>query len=627
MIITRIWRVQPGKFFFMCTKSSTGKWRDHVFQKGKLSAVKQFIEDNQDKDIYFCPHGFKADRRIKENAVLPRLLWSDMDEVDPRTIKLKPTIAFESSPGRFVGLWQIDQPMDEKLNRRLSYAIGADKSGWDLTQVLRVPGTKNYKYSSLPTVKVMWMDGPEYTVEQLDRKMPKDKKAETNAETSDAAEVYKKYQKKLPMWLRRELINGKPKSGKRSEMIWKIQQTLIELGVDADDAFVLVKASPWNKFAGRNSEDEQLRRELDKVINQHMNAAKPVVGEEDEDELNEGQMFVSMADVVEEDVDWIVYPYLARGEVSIVEGDPGLGKSYLVQMWGLNICDGIRSPSVKSMKQPVGKVVYFDVENSASTVNKKRLHTNGLENMANFFQCEEMFSISDEDYEEVIEEWFTKTKPTIAVFDTINTYLGGADAFKGHEVSVVINLFKKLAVRHNCAVVILRHLTKSGKERALYRGQGSIAFVGTARIVMMVGVHPEEPETRVLTVSKCNICKMPQKALTFTIQGIPDTLKHKDLSKFIWGEHIDMDSDDLVAAPKKSEDNKKDGCKEWLDEVLDDGPMEVDAIMRMGEKRAFSSKTIYRAAEELGIKKRSTGFGEKKRAMWEKELIMDKRHK
>lgn len=611
----------------MCTKSSTGKWRDHVFKKGELSKVKPFIEDNRDKDIYFCPHGFDAPRRVKANAVLPRLLWSDMDEVDPRTIKLKPTVAFESSPGRFVGLWFIDQPMDEKLNRRLSYAIGADKSGWDLTQVLRVPDTRNYKYNSHPTVKVLWVDGPEYTVEQLDRKMPKPKASEKNVDTSDAAEVYKKYQKKFPMWLRRELINGKPTAGKRSEMVWKIQQTLIELGVEEDDAFVLVKACPWNKFAGRNNEDEQLRRELDKIVNQHMNANKAVVGEEDEDEINEKQMFQSMADVVEENIHWELYPYFARGEVTIVEGDPGLGKSYLVQMWGLNVCDGKRSPSVKPGKKVQGRVVYFDIENSAGTVTKKRLRTNGLENMQNFFQCEEAFSIADEDYGEALEEWFTKTKPTIAVFDTVNTYLGGADAFKGHEVQQVIQMFKELAVRHDCAVIILRHLTKSGKERAMYRGQGSISFTGTARIVLTVGVHPEEDDVRVLAVTKNNLVQMPQKALCFTIKSLPDTLNTTDRSKFEWGDHIDMSSEEIIAAPtKKDSDNKKDGCKEWLDEVLDDGPVEVDALMRMAEKRAFSSKTVYRAAEELGVKKSSTGFGKKKRATWEKELIMDEKH-
>src|SRR3546814_7114824 len=84
-------------------------------------------------------------------------------------MKPKPTIAIESSPGRFVGIWVLDGPMDEELNRRLTYHVGADHGGWDLTQVLRFPGTKNYKYRSQPKVRTMWKDGKEWTKKKIER--------------------------------------------------------------------------------------------------------------------------------------------------------------------------------------------------------------------------------------------------------------------------------------------------------------------------------------------------------------------------------------------------------------------------------------------------------------------------
>src|SRR5690606_1870011 len=102
------------------------------------------------------PHGFTKPERNKNFAAIPKLLWADLDEADPRTCAIKPTIAIESSPGRFAGLWLVDAPMTEEINRRLTYFLGADKSGWDLTQVLRVPGTNNYKYNSNPRVRILW---------------------------------------------------------------------------------------------------------------------------------------------------------------------------------------------------------------------------------------------------------------------------------------------------------------------------------------------------------------------------------------------------------------------------------------------------------------------------------------
>lgn len=613
MIIDRIWAQQPGAYFCISTKSSTGKWRDNFFKRREIKEIGQFIADHSDKDIYFCPHGFTEPQRRKEFALMPKLLWSDLDEADPRTIKIKPTVAIESSPGRFVGLWFIDREMDEELNRRLSYAVGADKSGWDLTQVLRVPGTRNYKYNSVPRVHLLWQDGPSYKCDELEKKLPGVKKNK-KIESSDASELFKKYQKKLPHWLRRELINGQPTQGKRSEMIWKMENAMIEAGVDTEDAFVMIKASAWNKFAGRNNEDEQLRRELDKVVDSHMSADRSVVGEDEDN----GLIFRSMSEVEEENIEWIVFPYIAKGELTIVEGDPGLGKSYMVQMWAAAIADGQRIPSTKRQATVKGKVIYFDIENSAGSVTKKRLITNGLINMKNFIQCEEPFSIANDDLMEQVTDYLDKHRPAMIVFDPLNTYLGTADAYKGHEAQQVFAKFRKLAKQFHCSVVVIRHLTKSSKERAMYRGQGSISFSGLARVVITVGVSPEDHDVRVMAVNKINVTDPSKiKALTFTIESLPDTLKSQDQSKFKWGEFIDLSADDIVASPvKKKGPSEKEGAVEFLKQVLEDEGMETEKLIRMAEARSINRRMLYRAAEELGVDKKIRGFGKAKRSYW-----------
>lgn len=618
MMITRLWREQPGKFFCISTKSGTGKWQDHFFERKKLKDVQAFIEDNEDKDIYFCPHGFSEPKRRKQYAVPPSMLWSDLDEADPRTIKIKPTIAIESSPGRFVGLWMIDEPMTEELNQRLSYAIGADKSGWDLTQVLRAPGTRNYKYTSTPRVRLMWSDGPEYTVADLDSRMPGAKRTSTSSGSNTAADLYRKHQKQFPQWLRKELLNGKPTAGKRSEMFWKIGATLIELGLEEDEVFELLKASPWNKFAGRASEDDQIRREIRKAIESHVKGSQRVVGEDDDEENK--PLFRSMDVINREHINWLIYPYVARGEVTIVEGDPGQGKSYMVQKWCAEICDGIASPSPRAMTPVKGKIAYFDIENSAGSVTKPRLLNNGCVNLHNFFQCEEPFSINDEDVMEEIEEWFERVRPLVAVFDTINTYLGGADAFKGHEVQQTFVKFKQLAKRYNCAVIVIRHLTKSSKDRAMYRGQGSIAFAALARVVCTVGVSPNDPEERVMAVAKINVAPFP-KALTFRIRALPDTIKEMDRSRFEWGEYVDLTAEDIVSAPKNDNEktHERGDAVKFLEVLLDDSDeLEVDKIVRMAEARSIARRTLYRAAEDLGLEKTVTGFGKDRRSIWKR---------
>lgn len=599
MLITRLWRKQPGKFFCISTKSGRGKWEDHFFSRKELDDIPDFIEDSPDKNIYFCPHGFNKPRRIKENAVLPSMLWSDLDEVNPRKTKFKPTVAIESSPGRYVGLWVTNKSVTEELNRRMVYAAGADRSGWDLTQVLRVPNTTNYKYEAHPKVKTLWSDGPEYTIEELERKLGKVKPISTE-ESADTLKIYSKYEKKLPMWLRRELMNGKPTVGKRSDMLWKMEQHLIEAGMSTDEVVVLIKQSKWNKFKGRRNEDDQIRHEVEKVINGHFHKVP-----EEEEELNGVDLlFRSMDKVEEENIDWIYYPYLARGQLTIVEGDPGLGKSYLMEIISSHICDGRQLPSVRPRRTVQGKVLYFDMENSAGSVTKKRLVWNGTKHLENFIQCEDAFSVQDSSALDQVYDYAERERPALIVFDTLNTYLGAADVFKGSEAQQAFMNFRRLASHFNCSVVVLRHLTKSPKDRALYRGQGNIAFAGVARVIMTVGVMPDDPETRVIAVAKLNITRSP-KALTFKIEKIPDTLKDQDRSKFVWGEFVDMTADDILVAPRKDDKKLKEreDAIKFVEDVLDDKPLEETRLERMAEARSIGKKALYAALKELKAEK------------------------
>jgi hypothetical protein len=267
MLITDVWAQQPGKFFCISTKDGADKWKDHFFSPDEFGLIRKFLRDNDDKNIYFCPHGFNRRVRQKGEAVLPNLLWADLDFADPKGMKPKPTIAIESSPGRYVGLWVLKDTMTESLNRRLTYHLDADHGGWDLTQVLRFPGTKNYKYpQTQPKVRVLWDDGPTYSTKRIEKYLPPDEE-EAGGEHLSAAEVFESYQGKLPRWVRRELLAKKIHGrADRSEMLWKLENACVEAGMSLDEAFAVIRGSAWNKFAGRRNEEEQLRRELSKIV-------------------------------------------------------------------------------------------------------------------------------------------------------------------------------------------------------------------------------------------------------------------------------------------------------------------------------------------------------------------------
>lgn len=610
MLITRIWANQPGKFFCLATKSGAGKFKEYFFSRSEFASVKQFLKDNQDHNIYFCPHGFNHRVRRKEEAVMPNLLWADLDFVDPRVIRPKPTYAIESSPSRFVGLWVTKQTVTEELNRRLTHFLGADPGGWDLTQLLRCPGTRNYKYASQPRVRVLWDDGDTYSIKRIDKLLPPEENPD-EGETLSAAEVYNAYEDRLPRWVRRELLARKIVSrADRSEMLWKLENACIEAGMTVDEAFAVIRKSAWNKFAGRRNEETQLRRELSKIVELHFKekprGAEKLHRKSDQEESEAEKdtrglfKFIPMSQIQEEEIDWLWYPYLARKTLSILEGDPGQGKSYMAMMVSGAIASGGTLPCKKKGKTlGHGPVVYFDIENNAASVTKVRLKYNGYDGMDNYYAVEQAFSIEDMDAIEEIYEYLEQIKPALVVFDTLNTYIGKADTHKASEATQAMNMFKQIADDFNCAVLVLRHLTKSTGS-AINRGQGSIAFAGSARVVMVVGVDPQDSETRVMAIVKGNLAPLPG-GLSFRIEGMK-----KDRSKFIWDGFNDYTAQQVLDASSaaRAEGGPGSGIQdamEFLENTITGAPQAASRLFKMAERRSIERKMVERAASRMNV--------------------------
>jgi hypothetical protein len=135
-------------------------------------------QDALNREVYFCVHLLFTDRRIKENAAPIVTIWTDADAADLGKSPIEPTAVVESSPGRLQTYARLSRPVSparaEELNKRWGLAFGADISGYDLSQVLREPGTRNNKYPDRPTVRILSIDDSiTYDPDDLDRILPK----------------------------------------------------------------------------------------------------------------------------------------------------------------------------------------------------------------------------------------------------------------------------------------------------------------------------------------------------------------------------------------------------------------------------------------------------------------------
>jgi hypothetical protein len=168
-----------------------------AYPKAATAAATWALEKSAEgREVYFCCHLLTEARRVKENAAEVHALWGDLDGAPIPNGELKPTAVVESSPGRFHPYWRLTDPIPpetaEQLNKRLAHKIGADPSGFDRTQLLRVPGTHNHKYEERPVVELENLDEHRtYSAGDLDRLLPPLPRAErdsANGQGSGAGE-------------------------------------------------------------------------------------------------------------------------------------------------------------------------------------------------------------------------------------------------------------------------------------------------------------------------------------------------------------------------------------------------------------------------------------------------------
>lgn len=307
---------------------------------------------------------------------------------------------------------------------------------------------------------------------------------------------------------------------------------------------------------------------------------------------------------VEREIDWLWYPYFARGELTIVEGDPAARKSFLIQAAITDLLDETPLPSkFPKLQCSPESVVLFDCENDGESVLRRRFRYMGLDRVDRVLVEENPFSLTVDNVDNIIDQ-LVEAEPGLIVFDTMNDYFDKwADTNKGRDVTQALQPFKRMATELNAAVVLVRHLTKSPGKSAMYRGQGNISFVGKARIVIAVAKDQDDDALSRMAVSKINNERPPQ-ALEFRVED-RSTLQKRNAFDFHWGKSVGMTADQILNIPLEPgrPSDEREHAKAVLLEILRNGPVEKTKIVDLAETKSVTERTLRRASDELEVRK------------------------
>ncbi len=242
-----------------------------------LEGALDFLEQRsmQQFNLYFCQGLLRSERRRKENITECGFIWADVDDCKPEKLKLEPTVLIRTSPGRYQAMWKLKQPIPavdaEKIAARIAHfhkEDGADTSGWDLTQLLRVPLTSNLKYDAIFPVEVVDAEAERvYSSDDFSVypyvKITLAEDYPLPDELPDREEVLQGFSPNFDTWTEGLLYNEP--QGDWSSALWSLELRLLELGMTPEEVFVVVREAAPNKYRRDGRPEEHLWREVCKA--------------------------------------------------------------------------------------------------------------------------------------------------------------------------------------------------------------------------------------------------------------------------------------------------------------------------------------------------------------------------
>lgn len=194
---------------------------------------------------------------------------------------------------------------------------------------------------------------------------------------------------------------------------------------------------------------------------------------------------IRMSEVQSQEIEWLWYPFIPYGKLTIIQGDPGDGKTTMVLNLAAKLSKGEALDENMKVTEPVN-VIYQTAEDGLADTVKPRLELAGAD-------CERIIVIDESDkslsmVDERLEEAIVRTGARLLILDPIQAYLGGGmDMNRANEARDMTKKLGALAEKTKCAIILIGHMNKASGNKAAYRGMGSIDFFAVARSVLLVG--------------------------------------------------------------------------------------------------------------------------------------------
>ena len=313
---------------------------------------------------------------------------------------------------------------------------------------------------------------------------------------------------------------------------------------------------------------------------------------------------IRMSDVELTPVEWLWKPYLPFGKLSVLQGNPGEGKTYFAMHLAAACTNGKLLPNMERM-EPFN-VIYQTAEDGLGDTVKPRLIEAGadLNRVLVIDDSDVQLTLSDERIEKAIIE----NNARLVIIDPIQAYLGAdVDMNRANEVRPIFMRLGQVAQRTGCAILLIGHLNKAAGMQSLQRGLGSIDIAAAVRSVMFIGKLKHDPTMRILTHEKSSLAP-PGASLAFSLG---------DESGFHWVGEYDITADEMLSGIEPQRETKTQQAKDLICTLLAGGKrVYSEDIDKAALERGIPGRTVRDAKRELGDALKSKIVEGRKKVFW-----------
>lgn len=300
---------------------------------------------------------------------------------------------------------------------------------------------------------------------------------------------------------------------------------------------------------------------------------------------------IHMEDVVSKEVEWLWYPYIPYGKITIVEGDPGEGKTTLVLKLAAALSMGLPLPCDDYKEYEPIHIIYQTAEDGIEDTIKSRLEKAGADcSMIRVIdETDKELSMTDDRLEQAIIE----TGARLIILDPIQAYIGATvDMHRANEIRPVLKHLGIIAEKHNCAIILIGHMNKASGSKSTYRGLGSIDIQATARSVLLVARLRDKPNIRIMAHDKSSLAPAGD-AIGFEMT--------EDNGMVCIGPY-DITIDELLSGNEGRGKKKLDIAENFIKEYFGiNKVIPSNEIMMEAAKRSIKRNTLLSAKKKLGI--------------------------